>query len=365
MSGIHRLKIHAYEKKDGNTYYYFQTYLGLDEFGKPVRVRKSGLKSREEAEELATRLKKDFAEGKYKKDTKITFREIYKEWFDEVYKNGVTESTSAKVDQFFKNHVLGLIGDMQLTKISPKTCTSAVKRWSEDIPSHSKAIRNYCERIFDYAISLEHVGDNPIESVEVPRKRREPSKCKEYTREDAERLLKAIKDKNNDKWYVMFRMLIMTGMKKSEVLSLEWDDFNAEDKSFSVNKGLTRGYENRLYAQSKKERIVYLDDITSEVVEAWERDSKSKLVFPNNEGFYIQPTGLTTFLNKLIDQYELKPVTTNMLRKTHADMMYNAGISKKLVQQRLGITSYDYTVNNYIRVNKEVERQAINNLIKL
>ncbi|MDN6398409.1 MAG: Arm DNA-binding domain-containing protein [Alkalibacterium sp.] len=79
------LQIKTYKKQDGNTYYKFQTYLGIDSSGKPVRVRKSGFKTKTEAKQAALELKIQFEKNEYVKPTFDTFQDVYEAWLQYDY----------------------------------------------------------------------------------------------------------------------------------------------------------------------------------------------------------------------------------------------------------------------------------------
>ena len=59
------------------------------------------------------------------------------------------------------------------------------------------------------------------------------------------------------------------------------------------------------------------------------------------------------------DKINLPHFTFHSLRHTHATMLVKAGIHFKIIQHRLGHSSFNVTMDTYSHVTPEMDRQAV------
>ncbi|MFC6347557.1 Arm DNA-binding domain-containing protein [Vagococcus carniphilus] len=162
-------KFEQYEKKNGTKAWLFQTYLGVDEVtGKEVRTTRRGFSSLKEAKVEERKVQHDFLTNGFQKKSTTTFKEAYEMWFIQ-YKNTVKESTWAKTGEMFVNHILPAYGDLRIEKIDVKYCQKIINQWFDHTKTKYKRMHNYVSSVFEYAISLGIVSDNPTKKVTVQR----------------------------------------------------------------------------------------------------------------------------------------------------------------------------------------------------
>ncbi|MGO1356292.1 tyrosine-type recombinase/integrase [Alkalibacterium gilvum] len=365
------LKIKSYQKKDGKTYYKFHTYLGLDESGKVVRAGRQGFTTEKEARQVAMKLKSEFQEYGYQKPTYETFKEVFELWFDTVYKRDVRESTSVKTRELFDNHILKEFGHMRVSKISKIQCRAAINKWSKTL-SKTKTMKNYCNRVFDFAIDdLDLIKTNPMERIKVPKFKKEKAPVNFYDKEELKSFLECAKEESDPKWYVIFRLLAFSGMRKGELLGLQWKKVNFEDNTLTIDQTLTRGEDNTLIIQDTKtnagNRVISMDAKTMAVLKEWRTQQRLDFLKlgmntnkPNQYVFtkykdngFIQHANITNAINRIIKKHDLKKVTVHQLRHSHCSLLFESGATIKEVQERLGHSSYEVTLNIYTHVTEQ------------
>lgn len=369
------LKIKSYTKKDGKTYYKFQTYLGTDETGKIVRAARQGFTSKAAARKKAMELKAEFQESGYQKPTYETFEEIYKLWYDTIYREDVRESTAVKTQELFNNHILKDLGPMRIAAITPQHCQVVVKRWSETL-SKTKTMKNYCKRIFDYAITLNMIKHNPMERVHVPKQKTAKKEIRFYDKEELKQFLSCVDKEDDPKWFVLFRLLAFSGMRKGEALGLQWQKINFEANTITVDQTLTRGENNTLIVQDTKTnagmRTISMDQKTMDILKGWRTQQRldflkhgintnkpDQFVFTTNQtNAYVQHANLTNVINRVIDKHNLKRITVHQLRHSHCSLLFEAGATIKEVQERLGHSSYEVTLNIYTHVTESKKEET-------
>lgn len=370
--------------KDGKKYWCFQMYLGTDELtGKRVRLsrRKDAdgqpFKTKKAAKDEVGRLQHLQAQGEFdefKKRTPndaITFEEVATEWLDKRYRRTVKDSTFlATNDMFFKLHILPHIGDHKIKKINKRTLEPVIDKWSKALSRHRfKLVVGYVKKVFDYAAQEEIVANNPILKVHIPTKKNSKPKTPSqfYDKNELQHFLTSCKGHgaNGTFWHTFFHFLAYTGLRKGEALALTWDDINFNDGYVDVNKTTA----TRMGEDGKRElvvhdmtkngehRIVTIDKLTTSLLRTHKlsQPAKTTLIFPalKNNVKHMHGQSAGKAMKSIIVSKGLKVITAHELRHTHCSLLFEAGISMKEVQQRLGHKDIAVTMNVYAHVTKD------------
>jgi len=358
----------------------FNVYIGVDPMtGKEKRTTRRGFKTKKEAELTLARLKIEIDKGTYKKDTAETYQDVYDLWIKH-YEKTVEESTFAKTTSFFKLHILPVFGKYRIEKVNIDICQNTVDEWAIKLKNY-RAIRSAASRVFDFAIKRGFILSNPFKFVELPAQKAKLNEVYEekpenfYDREQLILFLKCLEKGSNFKSYVLFRLLAFTGMRRGEALALTWEDININEKELRINKALTRGIKNRRYVKATKtgiSRTIKLDQKTLDILSEWKKKQKqeylalgyntlqpNQLIFSNSKNTYYEPTKVRTWLAHVLNKYELDTITTHGLRHTHCSLLFEAGASIKDVQDRLGHTNVQTTLDIYTHVTKKAKAEAI------
>ncbi|WP_042476495.1 site-specific integrase [Bacillus ndiopicus] len=373
--------IKNYELKNGETRYEFPVYLGIDPLtGKQKRTMKRGFKTRKEAELALARIKLDIANGTYKQERAETYQELYDLWVVH-YEKTVEESTFIKTVGIFKNHILPAMCEYKIEKINVDICQKHVDEWADKLKKF-RVVKAYAAKVLNFAIKRGYIQTNPFTHVDMPATASKKATIIEeeeaenfYTREQLIQFLTCLEQEDNYKAYALFRLLAFSGMRKGEALALTWNDLNFTTNELRINKALSRGKNNKLYVKSTKTgvaRTIKMDDKTMAILKAWKKKQKQdylvlgfntmqpkQLVFSNERNEYLQPTKTRKWILHVQKKYQLGTITTHGLRHTHCSLLFEAGASLKEVQDRLGHSDIQTTMNIYAHVTKKAKEEAI------
>lgn len=372
--------IESYTLKNGQKLYRFKVYIGVDSLtGKEQRTTRSGFKTKKEAEIALARIKVDIDKGSFRKARAETYNDMYDLWVKH-YENTVEESTFVKTKGIFKNHLLPALGQYKIDKINVDICQKCVDAWAKKLKNF-RMVKAYAAKVLDFAIKRGYVQNNPFKLIDMPNG---PKKLKAdeeehenfYNKEQLKDFLKWMEQEQNYKAFAFFQLLAYSGMRKGEAFALTWKDVDFKTNEIRINKAISAGKNNRLYLKDTKtgdSRVIKMDTRTMDILSEWKKLQKKEyfavginttqlkqLVFSNKDNDFLQPTKSKKWLDHVLNKYKLPKITTHGFRHTHCSLLLEAGVSIKEVQDRLGHSDIQTTMNIYAHVSKQAKEEAIN-----
>ena len=241
------------------------------------------------------------------------------------------------------------------------------------------ALREYALRhyhrllsvIFSTAVSWQVIYSNPCERVKPPKMRRKESR---YLDEDGvSEVIAALADEPYD-YSVMVRMLIYSGLRRGELLGLEWSDLNVQTGCISVERSLLYSPERGVFVDDTKtdgsHRILRLPKSALDLLEeyrAWQEGRRAELgslwqesdrIFTAWDGGMLNPEALSKWFHKFIVRKGLPDVSIHGLRHTNATLLIAGGVPLKTVSSRLGHSSISTTGNIYAHAVRSADETA-------
>ena len=103
--------------------------------------------------------------------------------------------------------------------------------------------------MFSYAVKMGVVSENPFSKVTIPKGEVKVKQI--YSQEELELLLSKLIDEPT-KYRVFFYLISYTGLRRSEMLGLEWKDIDFEHNVISVRRTSNYTAERGTYADTTK-----------------------------------------------------------------------------------------------------------------
>ena len=350
--------IKEYTTPSGKKRYGFNLYVGVDETtGHSIQIRKQGYKSKKEAQEAYLNYQLKIIKGEYIPESKghITFNKLYEMWL-KLYRETVKTSTYATTTRYFEDHILKQLGSKYIDKLTVLDCQKAVNIWFNDAPKTYKRFMRYTNNVLNYGINnLELISKNPMNKVIPPKAKNEPKPFTDfYSKDELNTFLRNAKE-YNFKYFVFFRLLAYSGMRKGEALALKWSDINFKDNTISINKDVTVGLNNELYEDTPKTensfRTLDMDATTMEYLKEWRLMQQKtmlelgynflnidNLLFPTINNGYLSMSKPRQRNVAICKKYDLRRIKIHGFRHTHASLLFEAGASMNEVKARLGLT---------------------------
>lgn len=364
--------ITKYELKNGQIRYKSNLYLGIDDAtGKVVAPKKSGFKRHSDAVKYETELKNDFLDNGNsltKSLKKYTFKDVFKLWFMQ-YKLSVKENTYITAKQVAEKHILPVFGDFFPNKIPLVLCQEATNLWYTTYTKASFLV-NLTKRILDFAISIECCAVNPMTKIMRPKNtHKKKYESPFYEKDQLIEFERIISESEDIMVRTMFRVLAFTGLRKSEVLGLQWGDLDEVNRTLSVKRIIARGISSIVIQDPKTEnskRTISIDSRTWAILKSWRSIQKERLLklgynsqaenqfmFTNNQNGFLNQRFLNNQLERILENNPSLPkMTIHGFRHTHCALLFDANVEEGAIKERLGHSSILTTRNIYDHVTK-------------
>lgn len=189
---------------------------------------------------------------------------------------------------------------------------------------------------FRYMRSMGYIDVDLVEKLEAPRVQKELPDV--LTAEQINSLFEQVEVETSagQRDLAMLHMLYATGMRVSELVSLNLSDFDA-DKATVLCPGRS--------GRQKRERVVPLPPIAIEVTLQYLQVVRPRLMschpeeeslFLNHHGERLTRQGFWLIIKGYAKQAGITNITPHMLRHSFAALMLKGGMELRSVQERLG-----------------------------
>lgn len=175
-------------------------------------------------------------------------------------------------------------------------------------------------------------------------------------------------------YYTFFATAVFTGMRRGELLGLEWGDIDFKKAKIKVNKQIYKGIKQA--TKTGKERMVDIPDNLLEILKEYKKSCKTltKLIFHNKEGNPLHPYNMEQWYfhplirrcnDELDEENQIEKLRFHDLRHTYATYLLSKGIPVKYVQEQLGHSTARMTLDTYASVMPSVKFGALDLLQKI
>lgn len=369
--------IKKYLTKDGETRYMLQAYLGVDPFtGKQRRTTRRGFKTQKEAKKAERELLLSIEENGFTDhSSKPTFKEVADLWL-ESYETTVKPTTYQNTKNYLNAIIEHHFKDIRIESVSVAMMQKIVIELSKKYVAYLNYL-SIVNRVFKYAMHLDIIQTNPVDRIIRPKQQNARKEKIALTKEELNQFLKLAKEDAKPVLYTAWHTLAYTGLRRGELLGLEWSDIDFKNKTISINRTLV-SINGRLSVQSPKTkrstRTISLDDSTVQVLKDWKLEQKKSffkhgiksrnIVVTNTVGGYFDFANFRDDLQTFISKHKLKQFSVHSLRHTHASLLFEAGIEPKTISDRLGHLNIQTTLDMYTHLNDKQRSDVADRLLK-
>lgn len=350
--------------------------------GKQRELKRQGFQSKSLAEKAYEEMKRNIHLG-FDSASNETLAEFLEFWLKEYKEGKIAKNTYRIHERNIKNHIAPYFRNIQLDDLSYKLYQKFINHLIEG---------NYSKRTIEIvhgtmygamqkAKILRKIHDNPCTDVSIysakeKREKENKAAIKFIPYDNIEEFLEAALA-DNYTYYIFFRFLIETGVRKGEALALQWCnvdlssnririvqslDYEAasDDELFSDTKTYHSVREipitNRLSMDLSSHKIRQNDNIFR-LKKAYKGDLD--LVFCRENGSPLPKSTLFNAFRRILEKAGLPSLSIHTLRHTHAVLLLESNVEMKYIQEALGHGSMQITSDIYTHVSKKIEKDSI------
>ena len=365
------------ERKEYDNYLMLGTsgQLPMDEY-RDYRVYRANREQRQQsrAEDMAIR--------------NVTFEAFVKEhWLPDHVHDGQHKPSTISEYEYNAAHLIAYFGSMRMTAIRSEDIKRYInklqKEKSEDGTKplsdstkfqRFKALRN----ILRYAYQMDYLAVNPLDKIPSSQLPHKPHpKLREgkdfMNKEQVQQYLQCL-DEEPIFYRTMVNLMVFTGLRRGEVVGLQWGDIDLEQKTLQIVRNVIRDTtsETGIYIGTPKTedgaRTIALSSYLMGLLEGWREEQTIRrgmllptaYVFSNAEDPYwpLYPTTVTAWVHDFAMKHDLPKVSPHDLRHTAATLALQSGANLKTVQDMLGHADFKTTATYYTGITKETRHET-------
>lgn len=410
-----------------NGHYLVTICSGYDIYGKKIRNTRtftpdpSRTKKQQEGDlrRFVRAFEEEIESGISQDAHKITFKAFSERWLAE-YATNLQPGTIAKYTQELESKIYPAIGHRKLSELKPTMLSSFFAGLAKDgarkdgkSGGYSSAsiakTRNVVSAILRTAVQMEVLDRNPCEKAILPKVEETSEQIKFFTPEQAKTFLAyieapyslkvsghqrvddtgipytvgayEIRKEIPEQIRILFNLAIYAGLRKGDILALEFSDIDYDTDVVSITKAATVVKGKQICKKPKTKMstrtITIPHDLTLRILEL--RKSREQLktdladfwqggdwIFVQDNGQMMNYSTPYQALQDVLQRYnadrppedQLPVIPFHGLRHTAATLLIAAGVDIKTISARLGHALTSTTMNIYVHALKESDRKA-------
>lgn len=332
------------------------------------------------------KFRQEVLSGEYIAPEKMTFASFVEEWKQKYAIKQLRHNTMEAYIGHLSNRVIPAFGHLPLGDIKTMHIVDLLdelgkaeklgKSKGKLSPATIQYVLRAVRSVFNRAVEWKLIKTNPADGVKKPKVERREMDI--YSDEEAALLFKALKEEAPH-WRMMITLALTTGLRRGELLGLEWKHIDLEERTLSVEQSLSTSKGNRYVISEPKTKTSIrklrlsdplIDELKAykahcneerlQIADLWE-EGERYFVFTAMNGKPISPYSVNNYWKKFIEKHNLRYIRFHDLRHTAATWMLNKGMDKgvtiKNVSDILGHADISTTLNLYAHT-QEKDKQA-------
>ncbi|MEI7834217.1 MAG: site-specific integrase [bacterium] len=359
--------------KRGTTYYMrFEGPPNADGSRKQV-IKSCGIgTSKRQAEQLLRDAESQVNRQEYHHPTNLTLAEYLNDWLVRI-RFTIAESTHANYVILTHAHIIPALGKKKLDKLTSSDIerfyarlqdagSNRVARGRGLSPKSIKNIHGVLHKALLKAVKDGYIPRNPAstEFVDLPRQTR--ARISSATPVELQRLI--ADTKITSEWRMPILLAIGTGMRRGEVLGLQWQDYDPIQRTLTVQRALSQITTDNIIVKGTKtdrDRVIKLNPSLAEEIERHHAQTPfnqpTDWICACADGSHHVPRLFTRCFERLMRNLGIG-ISLHGLRHSHATALIAAGVPINAVSEWLGHSETSTTMNIYVHCSPAMQQQA-------
>ena len=357
------------QRKDGR--WEGRAVVGYDDKGLP-KTKNVLAKTKHECQEKLTKLMETVGSAKSEKIcADMPFGEWMDFWYQTYIKSGLRPATQSTYESTIYQHIIPQLGKILLCQLTQKD----LQQFYAHLKKEGRLVRTEqfgkglsdrmvrmchakCRAALDQAVQENLIRTNPAVGCKLPPKRSREMQV--LSRQELQRFLMQAKA---DGYFELFLLDLSTGLRRGELLALQWSDLDLDTGTLSVTKQVyeVNGKMQLSVPKTKASiRKLVLPPAVVEVFREYRKTAKSRWLFPSpkNLDMPLTPGSMLRRLHIILERAGCKQIRFHDLRHTFATMALENGMDIKTLSAMLGHVSAATTLDIYTHITGDMLSEA-------
>jgi len=365
-------------EKRGKESYSIAISMGRDNTGKYKYQWVSVKGTKKDAEKRLAEMLHQIDNGTFIKPGKTTLADYLEKWLKDYAWPNLAPRTAEGYESIVRQHLIPSLGNIPLTQLKPEhlqryyseklsggRCDGKGGLSRTTVSHHHTCLH----RALKMALKWGLVSRNPAEAVTAPRPQR--SDMQTMNEEEVQTFLEAAK---KTLYYPLFYTALFTGMRRSELLALRWQDVDLLFCQVHISRSLHHLRDGSMVFRATKtakgRRMIALTPSTALMLGKYRENQEAAratlgiplkdddLVFSHFDGTPLLPDTISHAWTKIVEHAGLKNFRLHDARHTHASLLLKQNVHPKIVQERLGHATISTTLDLYSHVAPGLQEAA-------
>jgi len=330
--------------------------------------------TREEAEAKRAELLAKAERGVPITPSQLTLQGYLDEWLSQVVSDRVRPNTLTAYRHYVERYLNTDLGKKKLGRLSARE----VRLYLDSLKRRGTGVRTIRYVHATLRAALEDAMREELIEKNVAKLVRPPAATRiEHHPLSVEETKLFLKSNHDDRLFALFLVIALLGLRRSEVLGLQWGDVDLAGGALTVQRGLHRVNGKLVTMATKTRRSRRTIPLPALVVAALERHrvqqvqeradlglpwQESGHVFTTAVGTPLDPDNTTKLVKRALKTAGVRDVRMHDFRHGCVSVLIGLGVPPRTVMEIAGHSGLEMTMNVYAHVSLEDKQAAVDKL---
>lgn len=302
-------------------------------------------------------------------------------WLKHIVEPDAEHNTYVKYESKVRLYLMPHLGKKSLVKLTPaqiRAFMATLKRDEVPAPTRFEVLR-VLRNALNRAIREELLTRNVALLVDMPKVSKDKG-----TAWNAREAVTFLRVARAHRLYAACVLVLVLGLRRSEVLGLRWQDVDFEGRQFTPVKQVQREKGVGLVLKDLKtessQAVLPMPEFCARALEErrelqelerkiagehWAQERDQDLIFSSEHGGMLDPVGFSRTFGRLVKRAGVRRITVRLARHTCGTLLAFLKVHPKVAQAILRHSQISMTMDVYTHVVGDSEREAVAMLAEL
>jgi integrase len=357
---------------EGSLYYWEEKALWVGQIILPTgKKRVKYTKTQKEAKDWLHTQKEAVKSGNWVEQENITLADYLDRYMSDVAAHTLRPKTLEAYEYLVRLHIKPELGAIKLSALRPDQLQNlySVKLNSGLSRRTVQFIHSVLHKSLDQAYKWGLVTRNVSDLVDPPSVKRHAPVT--FSPAQVKQLLASCR---KDRMYPILALAVSCGLREGEVLGIFYEDIDWKNNTIHIQHAVQyligKGLIITEPKTDKARRTIAVPDFVMVALKQHcdSQNTNQGLIFKTSNGTPFSPRNVIRYFKQTLEKAGLPEIRFHDLRHTAATLLLSEGVHPKVVQEMLGHSQINLTLDTYSHVLPSMQQEAsekMNGLLKV